>query len=297
MLASAAATNWRRGGPAVESETGPRPVKSRKNDSTGLSATDELSEQRRTPGREEKLQEVLATAKERLGALSTYQVNITRTERVGGQMQPEEEVVLSIRRNPKAVRLEWAKGPSKGREVIYSAALNDRMMYVNSGNSALPLPRMTIPVDSPLALRNSRHPITEAGFDTILNNLFKFLEPKTAAARQRRETSLQGYRPAQGAGPALSSGGASYTQGRNLASLPGYPIRSCPPWSRRSRLPAATLIERYTYRNLKPNPTELASNDAFDPDKRWGESKGWLSRIARAAGTPADANSRQSTTR
>ena len=53
-------------------------------------------------------------------------------------MQPEEEVVLSIRRNPKAVRLEWAKGPSKGREVIYSAAINDRMMYVNSGNSALP---------------------------------------------------------------------------------------------------------------------------------------------------------------
>ena len=97
-------------------------------------------------------------------------------------MQPEEEVLLSIRRNPKAVRLEWAKGPSKGREVIYSAAINDRMMYVNSGNSALPLPRMSIPVDSPLALRNSRHPITEAGFDTILDNLFRFLEPKTAAA-------------------------------------------------------------------------------------------------------------------
>jgi hypothetical protein len=55
------------------------------------------------------------------------------------------------------------------------------------------------------------------------------------------------------------------------------------------------LIERYTYRNLKPNPAELASIDAFDPDKRWGESKGWLSKIARATSTPTDANSRQTT--
>jgi hypothetical protein len=57
------------------------------------------------------------------------------------------------------------------------------------------------------------------------------------------------------------------------------------------------LIERYIYRNLRPNPVELASLDAFDPDKRWGESKGWLSRIAHGGGTPTDANSRQSTTR
>ena len=41
------------------------------------------------------------------------------------------------------------------------------------------------------------------------------------------------------------------------------------------------LIERYIYRNLRPNPAELASADAFDPDKRWGEPKGLLSRLAR----------------
>jgi hypothetical protein len=61
--------------------------------------------------------------------------------------------------------------------------------------------------------------------------------------------------------------------------------------------PSGELIERYTYRNLRPNPVELASADAFDPDKRWGESKGWLSRLARGAGTSADANSGQTTTR
>src|SRR5208337_3488794 len=42
------------------------------------------------------------------------------------------------------------------------------------------------------------------------------------------ETHLQGHRSAQGAGPALPPGGASYPQGRDLASLPGYPnVHAC----------------------------------------------------------------------
>src|SRR5208282_5521294 len=296
MLASAGVTNWRRGNSAVESETAPRPDKSRTRYSAGQNATDDLAEQRRTPNRDEKLQAVLATARDRLDALSTYQVNITRVERVGGQMQAEEEVVLNIRRNPKAVRLEWAKGPNKGREVIYSAAINDRMMYVNSGNSALPIPRMTIPVDSPLALRNSRHPITEAGFDTILDNLFKFLEPKTAAVASDGKLTYKGIdRPGGLDQPChlverVTPKGETWQVYLDTRTLMPAMVSAV-------QTSSGELIERYIYRNLRPNPVELASNDAFDPDKRWGESKGWLSRIAHGGGTPTDANSRQSTTR
>ncbi len=64
---------------------------------------------------------LLAGAQSKLDKLKTYQVRISRRERVGGQLQPEEEILLSIRRDPKAVRLEWTDGPSKGREVIYSS--------------------------------------------------------------------------------------------------------------------------------------------------------------------------------
>ena len=296
MLASAAATNWKRGNSAVESETAPQPGSSRAKDSAGQNATNDLAEQRRTPTRDEKLQKVLATARDRLDALSTYQVNITRVERVGGLMQAEEEVVLNIRRKPKAVRLEWAKGPNKGREVIYSAALNDRMMYVNSGNSALPIPRMSIPVDSPLALRNSRHPISEAGFDTILDNLFKFLEPKTAAVASDGKLIYKGIdRPGGLDQPChlverVTPKGETWQVYLDTRTLMPAMVSAV-------QTSSGELIERYIYRNLRPNPVELATSDAFDPDKRWGESKGWLSRIARAAGTPPDVNSRQSTTR
>ena len=43
------------------------------------------------------------------------------------------------------------------------------------------------------------------------------------------------------------------------------------------------MIERYVYREIRENPTELAAAGAFEPDQRWGESKGLLGRLARAA--------------
>jgi hypothetical protein len=44
------------------------------------------------------------------------------------------------------------------------------------------------------------------------------------------------------------------------------------------------LVERYDYRDLIENPAALASTDSFNPEKRWGDMKGLLSRLARAAG-------------
>ena len=296
MLASAATTNWKRGnsvaGPvrAVEHE------KSRESDDQAEPLAHQQTTAQRMADREEKLQDVLAASKKRLAGLSTYQVKITRTERVGNALQPEEEVLLSIRRKPKAVRLEWTNGPNKGREVIYSAAINDRTMYVNSGNSALPLPRMSIAVDSPLALRNSRHPITEAGFDTILDNLFKFLEPQTTAVASDGKLIYKGIeQPKELDRPCyvverVTPKGETWKVHLDTKTLMPAMVSAV-------QTSSGELIEQYTYRNLTPNPGELASNDAFDPDKRWGESKGWLSRIARSAGTPVDANTRQTTTR
>ena len=107
-------------------------------------------------------------------------------------------MVLSIRRNPKAVRLEWPKGPSKGREVIYSASLNPRTMYVNMANSALPIPRMSIPIDSPMVLRSSRHPITEAGFDTIFEGLEKYEGADAAGIKQDGRLVYKGIQRPKG---------------------------------------------------------------------------------------------------
>ncbi len=118
-------------------------------------------------------QAILAQSRNKLESLTTYQVKISRTERVNKRLLPEEQIVLSIRRDPKAVRLEWADGPNQGREVIYSTAVNKGSLFVHMPKSPIPLPTMKIAVDSAMVMQNSRHSIAEAGFDTIIDNLQK----------------------------------------------------------------------------------------------------------------------------
>jgi hypothetical protein len=227
---------------------------------------------------------LLSRAAARLDGLQNYQVKLTRLERVNGQLQPEEDVLLSIQRDPKAIRLEWSGGPNKGREVIYSSKLDPRMIFVHMSNTPIPLPAMRIPVDSPLVMRNSRHAITEAGFDSLVTNLKK----SSAHGDDDSEAGTLHYR-----GPEKPSG----------------LDRSCHHFVRRTQsgetwnvyldqsslLPRMVvaedrqgeLIERYVYREIRENPAELKTADAFSPEKRWGDSKSLVGRLTRAASSAA----------
>ena len=88
---------------------------------------------------------VLAESRARLEGLGNYQVWLNRQERVGNTLGTPEDVVLSIRREPAAVRLEWPNGPHKRREVLYSASENGGLMHVNMADSLLPVPRLSLP--------------------------------------------------------------------------------------------------------------------------------------------------------
>src|SRR5437764_964824 len=132
---------------------------------------------------------VVVAARERLETLQSYQVAINRQERVGTVLQEPEDVVLSIRRNPRAVRLQWQQGPHQGREVLFAERETHGLMQVNMADSAIPLPRLALPPDSPLVLRNSRHPITEAGFETIVRNLEKTIEENKAGDQSHGQIS------------------------------------------------------------------------------------------------------------
>lgn len=246
---------------------------------------------------EAKGAEILDRAQSKLESLTSYQVSMSRVERVGSRLQPEETVLLSIRRVPRAVRLQWDDGPSKGREVIYSTTLDDRVIHVNMTNGGpLSIPRMSIAVDSPLIMRNSRHSIKEAGFDTILNHM-------SGRASDHDE-------------PRGSSGGKAVYTGKVTPEGDDRPchrfIRTTSDGERwevlldvRSLLPHSViahdaqgeLLERYTYQDVKENPVELAAADAFDPDSRWGKPKGLFSRLAGSAASVGTGDGASSTTR
>ena len=192
-----------------------------------------------------------------------------RQERVGETLGPAEEVLLSVRRNPRAIRLEWPDGPSKGREVLYSASEDDGLMHVKMPDSIVPVPPMSLAVDNPMVLRNSRHPITEAGFDTILTDLQKQIAQS---------------------GPGDSAAGKLTYEGlENPGQLdqPCHKIVRVTPngenWvvyiDPTSKLPVLVegmaangdLLERYLFGTVTIDPESLAAADAFDPSQRWGQ--------------------------
>ena len=219
---------------------------------------------------------VVKAARARIDSLATYQVSMRRQERVGDVLLPEEDVLLSVRRQPKAVRLEWPSGAHKGREVIYSASENGGLLQVNMADSLVPMPRLSLPPNSPLVMKNSRHPITEAGFDDIIVNL---------------ETVLTQYKT--GPSKLVYSG----VETPKVVGRPCYKLTRVDPegehWlvylDQQTSLPAmiqastgsGMLLERYVFQNVRPNPADLANVAAFDVNQRWGQG-GLLNRLARA---------------
>jgi hypothetical protein len=227
--------------------------------------------------------------------LRTYQVQVSRLERVNGLLQPEENIVLSIQRDPKAVRLEWTAGPNQGREVIYAHGLDQRSLFVHQSSSAIPLPTIKVPVDSPMVMKNSRHSIAEAGFDTIIENLRKPLDRPDTKAPRAPELVYQGVESA----PVLNRPAHRFTRRTPTAEtwtiyLDARTMLPCVVTAHDSH---GDLIERYIYQDVREDPVELASADAFDPNRRWGDQQGLLSRFARAAGGVIGPTTGQSTTR
>jgi hypothetical protein len=269
-------------GPTLAGPVEPSPAESKPVDEP---AKEPAKDPVATHPAEPTVESVVASARARLDSLTSYQVSLNRQERVGENLLEPEDVLLSIRRKPKAVRLEWVDGPHKGREVIYAADQNGGMMNISMADSVVPVPRMSMPPDSPLVLKSSRHPITEAGLDTIVANLEKAIE----MARQGD----------------LSQGRVSYGGLENPGPLdhPCHKLVRITPsgetWhvyiDPETRLPVMVqatdlqgeLLERYIFRNPKPDPADLASADAFDPEKRWGPPSGLLGRLARSRGTAA----------
>jgi len=296
LAAADSSRSWRPERPPVSSESASEPAAPRPDESATLVlATPAPAALAASESGSGEATAVLAEADAALKTLKTYSLKVSRIERIGGKLQPREDMSLSVRAEPKAVRLEWADGPNKGREVIYSSALDPKMIFVHMANSAIPLPPMKISVDSPLVMKNSRHSITEAGLETIVEQLRN---------AERHEAG--------------SSGEGDVLEYKGLEKVAGFD-RSCNKflirsssgdvWTifldTRSKLPCVVicedkrgeLIERYVYRDLVANPPDLALADAFEPEKRWGgDSKSLLSRLARAAsGADLPANSQTRT--
>ena len=147
-------------------------------------------------------------------------------------------------------------------------------MHVKMANRALP--RLTLPPDSPLVMKNSRHPVTEAGLDSIVEGLENAMRKGDEASAG---IAYAGLEAAEG----LDQPHHCLTQSSPTGDR--WRIYLDPKTHLPSLVQATDangdLLERYLFHDVRPNLAELSSNDAFDANARWGQPGGLFGRIAR----------------
>lgn len=215
--------------------------------------------------------DLVAQARMALDAMKTYDVALRRQERVNGALLPEEDVIVAIRRSPRAVRLTWPSGPNQGREVLYRADEPNAPMHVKMANPAMP--RLSLPPESPIVMRNSRHPVSEAGLDSIVEGLENAVKGGDTGLTYAGLETLEGFDQPQHCLTRTSPTGDRWRIDFDPKThLPSLVLATNA---------AGQLLERYRFRDIHVDLPELASNEAFDDKARWGPVRGLFGRLAR----------------
>ena len=245
---------------------------------SGSRAKGEESGETAKPGAPSKAQVLADAALEKLASVRNYQLTMVRRERVGGSLLPEESLIFSMRREPKSIRMEWTSGTNEGREVIYVPQKYNGKLQVRATKSGL-LPTMSISLDNPMIKRSSRHPISEAGLEGVASRV------ANAVRRAAKGDPVVGKLTYEG--PVSIDDGLSETFGQIVKQVMpngetwlvvfddqhGLPILA------EGKNANGDLIERYQFRDIRFDLPELDSDDAFNPEKRWGRG-GLFRRLA-----------------
>jgi hypothetical protein len=114
------------------------------------------------------LADLLALGRKNLAGLGIYKARVTREERVEDRLYGPDWVEVTVREEPRAVRLDFVAGARKGRRALYDARSRPREMLARE-SGVLGLFSMWLPIDSPLAHRDTNHDITEVGFGAMID--------------------------------------------------------------------------------------------------------------------------------
>lgn len=150
------------------------------------------------------IQRVLQLAAQRWTAIDTYDVMMTRRERIDGKVNPQEEVAMTFRKQPFSVYLRNVGEAGKGREVLYvQGAYKDEMQIRTGAGDGIPGLRVARSPDDPQVRAKSRHSIREAGFGNSIDRMAKVVALVDAGKLPPQSVSYVGItkRPEHGERP------------------------------------------------------------------------------------------------
>lgn len=124
---------------------------------------------------------LLALSAQAIREFGPYQYIMVKQERIGGALQGEQTIRTTIREEPNAIRLEYLKGPSAGRKLIYNSSVKKSEFRVREPGILSVIGRLWIPVNSDLTRGDSNHTVPEAGLGSLVRRLQQ--DQKRAGAR------------------------------------------------------------------------------------------------------------------
>jgi len=101
--------------------------------------------------------------------VNDYQAIFHKQERVEGELLPEETILLKFQK-PLKIYMKWVAEPLKGSEALFVQGKYDNKLIAHRGG-ILSVVTLSLDPKGPTAMKGNRHPITEAGFGFIIQQM------------------------------------------------------------------------------------------------------------------------------
>jgi outer membrane lipoprotein-sorting protein len=131
-----------------------------------------------------------------LAQVESYTAIFHKQERVKGWLKTRETVYLKFKK-PFKVYMKWIEDPGKGREILYVDGWNNnRILLRDPGFMGVVI--MNLRPQGSIAMKGSRHPITEVGLEHLVKmlkgNIKRGLQSGELEYRRGKEERVYGRR-------------------------------------------------------------------------------------------------------
>jgi len=207
------------------------------------------------------LEKRLQETEKSLSKIDNYTAVFHRIERVNGKLIPEETTFLKFKQ-PFKVYMRWIN-PLKGQESLYVEGTNSNRVKAH-GTGYTKLIAVNLNPTGAMAMENSRHPITEAGLENLVNkigsNLRRGLRAGEFTSKDHGEQTVYSRKTRELEGVLPKDPSKGYYCYRCIVNLD---VETQMPIQTRIFDWEDQLVECYGYENLNLNPG-LSDKD-FDP--------------------------------
>ena len=225
------------------------------------------------PGQAEVASALIEKAWAKWQGVKDYTCIFTKRERVKGELLPEQTILMKVRENPFSIYMKWVGEEHRGQEALYVTGKNDGELKVHRGG-LLGIINFNLDPEGDLAMKNDRHPITEAG----IGHTIRLIREDLALARKNNEGEITGLgkKEVDGSGvhcfravvppEKVKTGSKKTSPEKYYSALSEICLDavSLLPVSVTIYDSAGELLEKYGYREVKLN-VGLTDRD-FDPD-------------------------------